>query len=120
MKPLKIYVAGPYSADTEVGRLDNVQKAFDIALELMKKGHYPYIPHASHFIDLYAQEKGMNLSWDYWIKFDDAWVTSCDALFYISSSRGADIELDRAIELGLEIFNDLSEVLSLEEMIDAE
>lgn len=110
MSPMKIYCAGPYSADTEVGRLDNVKKAFDVALVLMKKGHYPYIPHLSHFLDVYAQEKEINLSWEYWMQFDDAWVLGCDALFYIASSRGADIELARAKELGIKIFTSLDEV----------
>ena len=110
MKPLTIYCAGPYSADTEAGRLANTQKAMEIALELIKKGCYPYVPHLSHFLDTYARYRGTDLPWEFWMEFDDVWLTKCDALYYISSSRGADIELARAKELGKQIFYSLDEV----------
>ncbi len=105
-----IYCAGPYSADTEQGRLDNTQKAMTIALDLIKKGHYPYIPHLSHFLDTYAQEKGVDLSWEFWMEYDDVWLERCDALHFIGPSKGANIELERAKELGLKIYRSLGEV----------
>lgn len=107
---LTIYVAGPYSADTEKGRLANTQKAMDIALALIKKGHYPYIPHLSHFVDIHAKEQGIDLSWEFWMHFDFVWLEKCDALFFISESPGANMELGRMDELGRKVFYDLGEV----------
>jgi len=42
--------------------------------------------------------------------YDDVWLQQCEALFYIGPSKGADIELARAKELGLQIFHELKEV----------
>ena len=113
MKRETIYCAGPYSADTEEGRLANTQKAMGVALELINKGHYPYIPHLSHFLDGCAREQGIDLPWEFWMIFDDFWLTKCDSLYFIGSSRGADIEMARAKELGLKIYYSLDEVPDL-------
>ncbi len=112
MKPL-IYCAGPYSADTEQGRLENTKRAMDVALELIDRGYYPYAPHLSHFLDTHAQEKGIELPWEFWMEYNDVWLTKCDALFFIGESRGACIELERAKELGLQIFYSVEEVPDL-------
>lgn len=114
MKGLTIYCAGPYSAPTEHGRLDNTKRAMDVALELMKKGHYPYIPHLSHFLDVYAQEKQIQLPWEYWLNFDKVWLEKCDALYFIGSSPGADKEIGWAKEMGLKIFYSMEEVPTVE------
>jgi len=90
------------------------EKAMTIALGLIKKGHYPYIPHLSHFLDTHAQEKGIELPWEFWMEYDDVWLTKCDALFFIGESRGACIELERAKELGLQIFYSVDEVPEVE------
>lgn len=108
--PLKIYIAGPYTADTEFLRLRNVNAAIDVAFQLFSKGHYPYIPHLTHFIDLRASEIGRFLSWEDYIKWDLPWVEVCDALFYLSPSRGADLELERARQLGRRVFYSIDEV----------
>jgi formate-dependent nitrite reductase cytochrome c552 subunit len=117
MKPLTIYIAGPISAPTKHKMLDNVQKAFDVALEIAKKGHIFYLPHLSVFFDEYAQEKEVSLPWEYWMEFDDVWAQKCDALFYIASSKGTDIELARAKELGKQIFYSLDEVPKVGEQL---
>lgn len=110
MKPMLIYVSGPYSAETEGGKLDNTNKAIDIGLALMQKGHYALIPHLSHFADMRAIGKEIDISWRMWMDQDLAILEGCDALFYIGPSTGADIEKERAEQLGLPIFNDISEV----------
>ena len=56
-----IYVSGPYSAETEEGRLKNTQTAIDIGIELIRKGHTVLIPHLSHYTDMRAQELGIEL-----------------------------------------------------------
>jgi hypothetical protein len=107
---LKIYIAGPYTADTEFLRVRNVNAAIDVAFQLFSKGHYPYIPHLTHFIDLRANEIGRFLTWEDYIKWDLPWIEVCDALLYLSPSRGADLELERARLLGRQVFYSVDEV----------
>src|SRR6266571_6294579 len=107
---LRIYVAGPYSAPTERERLANVLAAIDLGIALYQKGHYPYVPHLTHYVDLRAQESGIHLEWEDYISWDLPWLEGCDALFYIGGSKGADLELDVARKLGKTIFTSIEDV----------
>lgn len=100
---LKIYVAGPISAKDDYGINDNVQAGILVGREIAKMGFYPFIPHLYWFA-------GFDFTWSEWINFDDVWLRQCDALYYMSSSPGADIELEHAKELGMPIFFTLSEL----------
>lgn len=111
-----IYVSGPYSANSIKECEDNTYRAIDIGLELQSKGHQVIIPHLSHWQDLRAKEKGIKIPYDYWIDVDLKMIGICDALFYIKQSKGADIELAKAKELGLKIFYSLDEVTKLSEV----
>jgi hypothetical protein len=111
--PLKIYIAGPYTAATEAERVKNVNAAIDASFVLYSQGHYPYIPHLTHFIDQRAKEVGFTLEWEDYIRWDLTWLEFCDALLYLGSSRGADLELKAAQKAGKLIFYSLSEVPSL-------
>jgi len=105
-----IYISGPYSADTNEGKLQNTQTAIDVGIELIRKGYTVIIPHLSHYTDMRAQELGIEFSWEIWMKQDLELLERCDALYFIGESRGACIELERAKELGLRIFYSLEEV----------
>lgn len=107
---LKIYIAGPYTADTEEQIRENVNAAIDEAFIIFSKGHFPYVPHLTHFIDQRAKETGVNIGWEDYIKWDMVWVEICDALLYLRSSRGANLELQAAKEWGKKIFYSLDEI----------
>lgn len=112
---MRIYVAAPYSARTknthtavqEVAH--NVDKAIRVAIKLIEKGHYPFVPHLSHYI-----HTNMSCPKDYgdwYYDYDNSFLTHwAEALFYVEPSFGADNELKLAKKLGLEIFFDLDEV----------
>ena len=115
MNPLKIYIAGPISADMEDKVLANCQRAVDAGIELMQKGHFPFVPHLSLWTNTRAKVKhDVEFTWEQWMKLDGAFLQSCDALLYLGSSRGADQELARAKELGLQIFYSVGEVPEVE------
>jgi hypothetical protein len=110
---LRIYVAGPYSPVEVEGNnkivvaARNVNRAIEIAIELIKKGHNPFVPHLNHYISIH-EGCPLNVPWyklDY--SFVDHWA---EGLFYIGHSYGADLELARAKKLGLKIFYSLEEV----------
>src|SRR3989442_10299891 len=109
-KPLKVYIAAPYTADTEEQVRTNVNTAIDAAFVIFSKGHFPYVPHLTHFIDKRAKETGVDLKWEDYIRWDMAWVEICDALLFLRSSRGASLELQAAKELGKKIFYSLDEI----------
>ncbi len=106
---LHIYVAAPYTPDTnnvhDAARIAdrNVATAIRAGIEIIKKGHYPYIPHLTHFVHLRMNDDEAQGN-DYWYPFTLAWLKRCDALLFLSSSKGADAELKYAQEHGLKVF----------------
>ena len=110
IKPLSIYVAGAYSAPTEQGKLDNSYKAINAGIEIIKKKHIPFIPHLSHWLDAKATEQGISLDWNYWMYYTNVWLHKCDALLYLNSSKGADIELEVAKNNNKAIYYSVEEI----------
>src|ERR671926_231285 len=109
-KSLKIYIAGPYSAETAEQRLQNVNVAIDAALQVFFKGHFPYVPHLTHYVDERANATNITMRWEDYITWDMPWVATCEALLYLRSSRGADLELQAAQALGKRIFYSVDEI----------
>jgi len=104
------YIAAPYSAGTEEERVKNVETVIDAAVALFQKGHYPYIPHLTHWVDKHIEKTGIILEWDDYMEWHKTWLVACDALLYLNSSKGADLELQSAKDSGKLIFYSLDEV----------
>lgn len=109
-RPLRIYIAGPYTASTKCDVERNVTKAIDVGLALFKKGHFPFIPHLTHYVEMRGKECGNVPTWTEYMMRDLAWLGVSDALYFIGRSRGADIELEAAYEDSLDIYYTLDEV----------
>lgn len=114
-KPLKIYIAGPYSAETEKQRIRNVNVAIDAAIAIFLKGHFPYVPHLTHYVDERTKKNGHELKWEDYIRWDMPWLDACDALLYLNNSKGANIELQAAQKRGIKIFSSVEEIPIVEE-----
>ena len=112
-RAMRIYVAGPYSAPGRIQTENNVKTVIECGVEILKKGHYPYLPHLTHYVELLSQEKGLGLAWEDYIDWDIAWLELCDALLYLGSSKGADLELAYAKKLGKVIFHHVNDVPTL-------
>jgi hypothetical protein len=119
-RALKIYVAGPYTARDDDGHEANTQRAIDAGIRVFEKGHYPYIPHLTHYVDLRARRIGAELSWEDYIKWDTPWLKTCDALLYLGKSKGADLELELARKLKKRIFLSLSEIPVVTQRVSSE
>jgi hypothetical protein len=111
---LRVYVAGPYSASTKKEVEQNVKEAIEVGVAILKKGHYPYIPHLTHYVELLSQEQGLGLRWEDYVDWDLTWLEVCDAFLYMGSSKGADIELGYAKRLGKIIFLGLDEIPTID------
>lgn len=111
---MKIYVAGPYTADSPKKIQKNVNDAIDVAIKIFKKGHYPYIPHLTHWIEFRNIETGQGLEWKDYLEMDRMWLESCDGLLYLAPSKGADMELNHAKIEGKKIFVSVDEIPTIE------
>jgi len=115
-KPLdrmKIYVAGPYTPSGndshDAARIahQNTLRAIKSGIEVIRKGHVPFIPHLTHYIHLETDDP---LPAEFYYEYDMVWLRYCDALLYLGESRGADRELKWAQEEGLKIFHSIDEI----------
>lgn len=105
-----IYVMGPYTAETWDGKLRNTQRAMDVGVALIQKGHTPFIPHLTHYLDERAKQHGIELPNTFWYHYDFHWMPLCAAGFWIASSPGADQERAIMEQLGRPIYTDLNQV----------
>jgi hypothetical protein len=112
---LKIYIAGPYTAATIYNIERNVRTAIDVGIALFKKGHFPFIPHLTHYLDRRADATNNHLTWEEYMMRDLAWLEVADAFFFMGESKGANMELEAAQSYGLDIYYTLSEVPTLSE-----
>lgn len=107
---LRIYIAGPYTAEDEASIWNNVVAAIDAGIEIYKRGHYPYVPHLTHFVDKRSSETGAGLRWEDYLVWDREWLKQCNAFFLLGKSPGSDLELKWAKGLGLRVFQSLDEI----------
>jgi hypothetical protein len=104
-KSMRIYIAGPYTAATKEERIGNVNRAIDAALALYKKGHHPFIPHLTHYVDERAAGLGVAITRDEYVRnWDSPWLEACDALVLLADSPGAKEEFEAARGLGKTIY----------------
>jgi len=104
MRPLRIYVAGPYTAPTREQVDVNIARASEATAVLLRKGHYPFSPinMTAHFDELYP-----DIDKDTYIKSDLKWLELCDAILLLpgwQESEGAKLEYKRAEEMGLTMY----------------
>ena len=112
-KKMKIYIAGPYTPmnsnlhDAAWVANKNVKKAIMAGIQIIRKGHSPFIPHLTHFIHLETDEP---LPKEFYYEYDIEWLKLCDALLYLAPSNGADIELNIAKNMNLIIYKNIEEI----------
>ncbi len=110
MSSMKIYVAGPYTGKTIEEIEENVRRAMEAGLKIWKKGHFPYIPHLTHWPDILSRELGIEMDWADYMRWHAPWVDECDALFLLGESKGALLELQRASSQKKLIFKRLEDI----------
>jgi hypothetical protein len=92
-------------------RTANTEAALAAGLEIIGHGHTPFIPHLTHYFDLFVEKRvGHRLTPEIYYQWDLEILERCDALLYLNPSPGADRELERAKELGLTVFYLLKEI----------
>jgi len=123
---MRIFVSGPLTATNYVEQSDNVERAMDVAAELMQRGHQPFIPHLCQFWDDYLRDVDHGLpsyefTYEWWMEYCLTWLDQCQALYFIGPSPGSLREHERALHLnrirteGFPIFYQLSEVPTIDD-----
>ena len=104
---MRVFIAGPMSSSGEPG--PNVHAAATAAAELLIAGHLPFVPHVTWFLHMVRPDVDVAL----WREWDLAWLRTCDCLLRLTGvSRGADVEVEKAHELGIPVYT------SIESLID--
>lgn len=106
-KHLKIYIAGPYTAPTEKEINENVNRAIDAGIKIGDKGHYPYIPHLTHFI---KKRPSCNLTWEDFISWSKIWIETCDAILLLAESKGVCLEIEFAKSLAKKVYKSIEDI----------
>lgn len=95
LKPL-VYIAGPISSDPH-NNTHTGMKMWDL---LHRKGMAPIAPHWSGL-----QQMAFPLPYDTWILHDFQIIARCDALLRLpGESKGADLEVQHARNMGVPVF----------------
>jgi hypothetical protein len=111
MSRKRAYVAGPIS----LGDLqDNVDRARQAGIQLMKLGFAPLVPHLSVFMGGNTMEVlPCGTEHSDWIGIDLPWVEVADAVLRLAGeSRGADMEEAHAREKGIPVFYSIPDLVA--------
>jgi len=103
MKYKFIYISGPITVG---GPVKNTRKAIDVAEEVLKLGMIPYVPHLNLLWEICYPKKD-----ETYLRMDLLWVEKCDIVYRIKGySKGADIEVAHAIEVGVPVVHNFEEL----------
>ena len=96
-----IYISGQYRNETIGGTFKNIMQARDGAVRLWNEGWVVVCPHLNTFLmDGLCPDST-------WLNGDLEIIRRCDAIFMLSNwqdSKGARMELEEALKIGLEIY----------------
>jgi hypothetical protein len=103
-----VYIASPYTKPAG-NEQENVDKSFDVAIQLIELGYAPYAPLYSHYLHLRKPQP-----YDVWMRIDVEYLLrSADCLLRLpGESSGADEEVKLAIE------NDIPAFYSVEALVE--
>lgn len=105
---MHIYIAGPLTAPN---REQNVEIGMTAYLQLLRKGHYPFLPHFDYYADNLAKRIGRPVTYEQWMELDFAWIPKCDAMLRLpGASSGADREVAEADRLNIPVYTDISQI----------
>ena len=104
-----VYIAGPYTADTEQEIDENISRAASVAADYIRQGWAVFCPHTmTSLIDRKFNADG-KITYENWLTIDFYWLSKCDAVHFLPGwehSNGAKLEhmvaesLGKAIILG--------------------
>ena len=107
---MRIYIAGPYSADTSEQKRLNILRARNACADLYRKGHTPFCPHT---MTAWFDYNYPDIPKSRYLETDLEWLGLCDAVLLLpgwEGSEGAQEERLYAIVSEIYTFYSLDEV----------
>jgi hypothetical protein len=108
-----VFVTGPYSAPTEDGVRQNIQRAVDTGRIVFSKGYYPVVPHLLVRPYYDPTDDSGDFGYEPLMKYTLALVPRCDMLLLYGHSPGADREWRLAESLGKPVYFDVRDLPDL-------
>jgi hypothetical protein len=107
-----VFISCPLSATTLNKVSRNVDRGMDAYIALLLRGQKPFLFNLAHFPDRRAgQWYDLEIPRELYRRQAISLLEGCcDSLLYLGKSEGTDAELERAKELKMRIFADVSEV----------
>jgi len=96
--PLRVYVAGPYSAPDHMQVLRNIRRGQNAAKKILDSGHYPFCPFIDYQLLFHGDE---NTSIETLYKYSLAFLEVCDVMIMLpgyEESKGCKGEIEFANE----------------------
>ena len=109
---MRVYVAGPYSADNVLTVLDNIRRGIRVSTEVLLAGHSPFCPWLDFLFQLLLKE-GETLAVDDYYRYSLDWLKVSDAVLVLPEwqlSKGTLAELETANDLGIPIYYTLKDL----------
>jgi hypothetical protein len=115
-KLIKVYIAGALNSDA-IGYIKNMHRMIEWADKVRSAGFCVYVPCVDFLIGLQIGDYEYN---DY---FDNGqpWLEVSDCIFLVpgwENSKGTQMEIARANELGIPVFNNLENLMLFKNKLD--
>jgi len=112
----RIYIAGPMSKGD---RIANLAAGLTAYRELIREGFAPFSPHLSFLVADLIQDD-LQMTHQKWLDIDLPWVEVANAVLRLpGNSKGADMEIVHARNLGVPVFHDIKDVVEAKDELNA-
>jgi len=116
--PIRVYVAGPYSANNVLDVLHNIRRGIRTSTKLFTMGYAPFSPWLDYHFLLQASEKeAAKVTVEMFYQYSTAWLAAADALLVLpnsGSSVGTQREIAKAKELCIPVFYSIKDLQAWE------
>ena len=109
---MRVYVAGPYSADNVMQVLENMRAGIRASTEVLLAGFAPFCPWLDYQYK-FAVQGAEELTINDFYQYSLSWLRVSEAMLILDGwqkSKGTLHEIEVAKELGIPIFESLSEL----------
>jgi len=99
-----VYVAGPYSSDDSAQKRANIEAAINVAIWCARNRIYYFCPHLN---SAYFDDLAPDIPTEFYYQMDLAILAKFDAVLLMKGweySKGASVEYNTAVTLGLRTF----------------
>jgi hypothetical protein len=111
--PWRIYIAGPYRADTPHQIIEHIETARDAMAALLRAGHMPFCPHS---MTARFERDYQDIGEDCYLQLGIVWLRQCQGVLVLpgwEQSEGTLAEVAEAHRLGMPLWYSVEDVPSV-------